>query len=478
LIPITRRQVKTVRSVFRAALGLAPQAQGPPLLVQTGSDGLVISAAMFGRGIRWRLAGSYPDHEFWLPFEFLRETAASRNDAVLLDPQADSVEVQWVVDSVPQTRTFHVDDPPEQLTLPDVEFTENPPPLLAALAEAAQTCDDSSTRYALSCIQLRGARGEIAATDGHQLLMQSDFHFPWDDDVLIRGGALLTHRELPRDEPVGIGRAGDVVVLRAGSWTAWLAIESELRFPDVDSIVPDITSATASVRIPTDDSRFLQRSVPQLPGSDDRHQPVTVDLNGSIAVRSCREDSDIPTELVLTQSERTGEPVRFCSDRRLLSRALQLGFERLHLFGPHAPAVCVSDQRRYVWMLLSPDGVVAPRAQTTRIQSGDASSAVPGSPRAASVSSPQSSPTTQSTRSHSAAMSRTNPRRSTAPAKQTSDADSSTSLIDRAESLRDSLQTALADAKQLIAALKQQKRTSKTVQSALKSLQQLEALDV
>jgi hypothetical protein len=75
-------------------------------------------------------------------------------------------------------------------------------------------------------------------------------------------------------------------------------------------------------------------------------------------------------------------------------------------------------------------------------------------------------------------MSRTNPRRSTAPTKQASDADSSTSLIDRAETLRESLQTALADAKQLIVSLKLQKRTSKTVQSALKSLQQLEALDV
>lgn len=477
MIPITRRQVKTVRRVFRAALGLAPQAQGTPLLVQTGSDGLVISAAMFGRGIRWRLDGSYPDHEFWLPFEFLRETEGSRNDAVLLDPQADSVDVQWVVDSVPQTRTFQVDDPPEALELPDVEFTENPPALLAALAEAAQTCDDSSTRYALSCIQLRGARGEVAATDSHQLLIQSGFHFPWKDDVLIRGRSLLTHRALQGDEPVGIGRAGDTVVLKVGPWTAWLALESELRFPDVDSIVPDIKSATASVRIPTDDSRFLQRAVPQLPGSDDRHQPVTVDLNGSIAVRSCREDSDIPTELVLTQSNRSGEPVRFCTDRRLLSRALQLGFDRLHLFGPERPAVCASDSRKYVWMLLSPDGVVAPSAQAMRIRSPEVVSAPASSLRASSIPPPRISTTTQNPR-NSPPMSRTNPRRSTAPTKQASDADSSTSLIDRAETLRESLQTALADAKQLIVSLKLQKRTSKTVQSALKSLQQLEALDV
>jgi signal transduction histidine kinase len=51
-------------------------------------------------------------------------------------------------------------------------------------------------------------------------------------------------------------------------------------------------------------------------------------------------------------------------------------------------------------------------------------------------------------------------------------------LIDRAESLRESLQTALADTRNLITTLKQQQKTSRSVQSALKSLRQLEALEV
>jgi len=56
--------------------------------------------------------------------------------------------------------------------------------------------------------------------------------------------------------------------------------------------------------------------------------------------------------------------------------------------------------------------------------------------------------------------------------------DNSISLIDRAESLRESLQTALADTRNLITTLKQQQKTSRSVQSALKSLRQLEALEV
>jgi hypothetical protein len=99
LIPLTRRTVETIRSVFRAALGLSPQQPGPPLLVQSGSDGLCVSAATATRGIRYRLDGSFPEQEFRLPFEFLKEAEGPRNDAVLLDPTIEDIRVQWVVDS-------------------------------------------------------------------------------------------------------------------------------------------------------------------------------------------------------------------------------------------------------------------------------------------------------------------------------------------------------------------------------------------
>ena len=74
-------------------------------------------------------------------------------------------------------------------------------------------------------------------------------------------------------------------------------------------------------------------------------------------------------------------------------------------------------------------------------------------------------------------MKHTNPTNSVESAKD-AHPDNAMSLIDRAESLRQSLHTALADARNLITTLKQQQKTSRSVQSALKSLRQLEALDV
>ena len=74
-------------------------------------------------------------------------------------------------------------------------------------------------------------------------------------------------------------------------------------------------------------------------------------------------------------------------------------------------------------------------------------------------------------------MKPTNRTRNTATAKD-AQSDASVSLIDRAEALRDSLQTAMTDTRNLIASLKQQQKASRSVQSALKSLRQLETLEV
>jgi hypothetical protein len=294
-------------------------------------------------------------------------------------------------------------------------------------------------------------------------LVEGGFQFPWGDNVLIPGSKLLTHREFRTDEDVRVGRAEDVVVLKAGPWTAWLSIEKDRRFPEIDQVIPNIDSAIATVSIPQDDGDFLARVVKQLPANDEQHSPVTVDLNGSIAVRARTDGAKIPTELVLTRSSRTGDPVRFCTDRKLLARAMQLGFDGLYVFGPDSPVLCVQGDRKYVWMLLDKEGAIKPSKQAIRIES-----ALAPKPTTAAITTSTRNPTP---------MKPTNPVRNTEPAKNTQP-DNAPSLIDRAESLRESLHAALADTRNLITTLKQQQKASRSVQSALKSLRQLEALEV
>ncbi len=61
------------------------------------------------------------------------------------------------------------------------------------------TTDREPTRYALNCLQLRG-RGDIAATDGHHILIQSGFAFPWAENLLVPAKSVLGCQELDTGE--------------------------------------------------------------------------------------------------------------------------------------------------------------------------------------------------------------------------------------------------------------------------------------
>ena len=80
-------------------------------------------------------------------------------------------------------------------------------------------------------VQLRGGAGQIVATDGKQLLVQSGFPFPWSDDVLVPRLAVFGHRDVAFDGAVRIGGVKNIGVLECGPWTFWLAIDQDSRFP-------------------------------------------------------------------------------------------------------------------------------------------------------------------------------------------------------------------------------------------------------
>src|SRR5581483_6659216 len=95
---------------------------------------------------------------------------------------------------IPQARSYAV---PELKTLAEHPaapraFQAAYPELWDALAHASVIATERSTRYALDCIQLRGKAGQLAATDGHQLLVHQGLSFPWKDDLLVRRTPLLS----------------------------------------------------------------------------------------------------------------------------------------------------------------------------------------------------------------------------------------------------------------------------------------------
>jgi hypothetical protein len=171
---------------------------------------------------------------------------------------------------------------------------------------------------------------------------------------------------------VRIGQTDEWLTLCVGPWTFSWQTESEGRFPDVTRQIGRPEMAAASFDIPAADRRFLADNLPRLPGDGMLNDPVTVDLNGAVAIRARGPGQPAPTELVLSHATRHGEPVRVNTNRHYLGRAAKLGFERLHIFTPRSPVLACDAHRKYVWALLDPDAALKPSADAVRVESATA----------------------------------------------------------------------------------------------------------
>lgn len=464
MIVITRRLAKRLKTVFRQALHLTGRANLPTIQLAAGADGLHARCHNGRAAAEFHLAGEQPEQTLCIPFDLLSDIEGGREVPVEISSQDGKATATWQAGSVPQ---FVEQDAPTVLSenwppTPEA-FNENPSDLLGALRDAAQVTDAASSRFALGCVQFRGSEGDIVATDGRQALIQEGFHFPWDDDLLVPASKVFGSKQLPNDELVLVGRTEDWATFRVGPWTLWFSIETEARFPDVAAQIRKPSDATACCTIAPGDRQFLLDNVLRLPGDNDHNQPVTLDLNGSVAIRGKRSDETPGTELILAASSRAGEAIRFNTDRRHLHRAAQLGFEQLHVYDDKSPVMASDERRQYIWALLEPGAAIAHEDNAVRIES--------------QVSEPDS--TIQATHPpRRPPLTKSTPQQGNVAAiREPNDEPEPLDPITAAETLRDSLRQSLQSTTALVRTLKRHRKRTKAVESTLLSLRQLQAID-
>jgi hypothetical protein len=323
---------------------------------------------------------------------------------------------------------------------------------LTALDEAAHSACRDAARYAINHIQLRGKDGAVVATDGKQLLIQKGFGFPWKDEQFIPALPAFGCRELPRDEAVKLGLAKEHITLEVGPWMFAFKMES-VRFPDADRVVPDARGAHTRLHLDAEDVDLLCKALPKLPGEDDPHKPVTLDLGGALAVRARGEKGPVE-EVTLSRSKRDGPPLQAVMDRRCLHRALKLGFTEILITNPTTPLLCKDEKRIYVWM---------PLADAKPLAARQVSRAEPSPPKREAIAiqaeAPRRTPDMPPNEEH----------RNGTPAPS-----EALDPLSEAEELRAQLQAALARTSGLIASLKTKRRESRVVESALASLRRLQ----
>jgi hypothetical protein len=492
MITLTRSQVRRLRSAFRrSALGITHRGTIPPLVLR--ADGAQLRAHYRYRDLAVEHVepGSYrPAETVAIPLDALADFEGPADTPVVLEALApDRTAVRWQDRGIPQAREYDVIPADRTGEMPELptSWASGPPELLAALAEATETSTPDSTRYALECLQLQGARNRIIATDGRQLLARTGFSLPWTEDVLIKGSPLFACRALPRDQPVDVGRTDTHVVFRVGPWTLAFEVQKDVRFPEVERVIPQPAEVVTRLRLDPEDATFLESALGRLPGADDHNAPVTIEVNGKVAVRAQAPDRPQQvTELVLGRSSSTGSPNCLCANRVLLERALRLGFRELGFTAVDSPFVCRDAGRIYAVQPLSGGSAPGADVEVIRIESGAASGVesrgVTHTETASGPVSEREPKNGHGPATPAEARARTQARRaetaSTVGAEQPGASTSLTALIQKAESLHAALADAKSRTARLIAGLRRQRKQSRLVNETLKSLRELRLQDV
>ncbi|MGE3779073.1 MAG: hypothetical protein AB7F89_17945 [Pirellulaceae bacterium] len=373
---VTRLLARQIRSVFRRALSISVRDADVLIRFATGPAGLIVRAQAGDRAVEYIDPAPQSAGEAACTLRDLSECEGRKPELLILDSNGtQQIIARWSDQGIPQLHQRSLPTGTSATDFPDDpgNGVENPPELLAALSAAAKTCDETSSRYVLQTVQLQGVKGALVATDGKQLLRQEGFRFPFDDDVLVYPSAVFECQELSRDRPVLVNRLAKHVVVEIKPWTIWLPIEVERRFPRVDDIIPSPRDASSTFELAPSDRDFLGSMLARLPAQSEPNHPVTIDLNGAIAVRAKASDHTQGTELILSQSRYDGEQIRLCMNRSFLQRAIELGFHRVHFYGKSNPAMASDEHRQLIWALLDSDFSVKPAENHIRLESPKAS---------------------------------------------------------------------------------------------------------
>jgi hypothetical protein len=458
-------------------LGITRRGAIPPLVLRYEGMHLRAQYRYHDLAIEFTQPGNFSHVDsIALPLDALAEVEGRDDSPVVFDAvELDKTTGRWLDRGVPRTKQYDIRalgyGGPFPATAAD--WTPTSADLLTALSEACETCTDDTPRYALDCVQLRGTVHQIVATDGHQLLIQGDFGFPWDGDLLIRRSPIFACKVFRSDQTMHIGKTETHVIFRIGPWSIFNEIQKAGRFPRVDDAVPANEAVTTRVHLDAEDARFLESALERLPGGDEVNSPATIELNGKATVRA-REDGQAQiTELTLNRSSYSGSPIRVNTNRSFLGRAIRLGFREIGLANVEAPIVCRHRHSIYAWQPLSADSSIEPVEDMIRIESSPApcepvQETIPPATQRRIMTQParRNGPTQNAHRETNGEA------RKDAPGSKLA------SLIHEAEALHTTLMDARSTVARLIAGLRRHQKQSRILSDTLKSLRQLKLSDV
>ena len=351
MIALPRSLARRFRAVLRRCSPTGRRADLPPsVLLRVGDPGLCLEAARPDVAVRLEHPGKQPKAVLAFPADALALFEGRTDEPARLEEVAfGKGQASWAEGGSDVRKDF-----PTLATDGLPSFPEPPPRLrqldesfLQALDEAGAMTARDSARYALERILLRGKGGNVVASDGRHLLVQSGFDLPWPDHALVPRLGVWGMKELPPKGPVGVGRTKNHVFVQVGPWTFALFADPAARFPAYETIIPRASSRVSTLRLGLEDVALLTEELPQL--AADRELPATLELGPDVVLRAEPRGKE-PAEVRLTGSRWSGPPLRVVLGPRYLLHALRLGFTDIEVRSPSQPLCCRDSRRTYLWM--------------------------------------------------------------------------------------------------------------------------------
>lgn len=335
MIAFPRRVARRFRAACAKCVAGRPRGPAPSVVIRQSKNRVTLTATF--PEVILELACGTPESEtevLVVPMAVLDEIGSAAPELVQLEGTGTlKCTARWTEKGTPRTHAAELILPGKQhdpLTRPQ-ELKLVPARFLDALHEAGRTASREDGRFALSRVQVRGAKGQVIATDGKVAVVFGGFTFTFAEDVLVPSLPLFGSPEVRDDAEVRVGRTPKHLVVNAGNWTAWLTVAPGGKFPDVAGVIP--RHAPTSVALDRGDAAGLLPQLPGLPGQGHEHRPVTLDARagGALAIRGREDATGGEKEVVLARSPVTGPTAQVVLDRRTLARMLALGCTELRL---------------------------------------------------------------------------------------------------------------------------------------------------
>jgi hypothetical protein len=449
---LDRRDLVRFRAAIRRCVAGRPRGLAPPVTLQQNKGGVTLSVVLEETALALHLPGAGGATEcLVIPFSTLAALDGSGGGIVAFESTENGrVRCRWQDRGEAKELDSEAVPPESQPALPSLgKLHSVNASLLTALHACGQTANrEQSGRPALTRLQLRGQAGEIAGTDGRQLLLWGGFVLPFREDLLIPAVPIFGGRELAGEQEVRIGRTAKHVAVAAGPWMVWLAVDAESKYPDVGSVIP---VPSGKLVIDDADAAAVLQDLQKRPNSQDETAPIVLDLGSRSAVRWPEGTPGRKKPLLLSRSAFTGPATAVTLLPQYVVRALSLGFREMHTASGDSPVLFRDGHRRYLVANFGPASTPAMAPADTRALPAPQ----PSGPQ------PQHQEESMTTENNGS------------PIADSSPADELLDPLTEAEALRVALMEVVRRTGRLISSLRRFQRQRRALQSAWTSLKDL-----